>query len=164
MSEDSSQDESGIKDVAESTTVAPPTKPIEDIQEKQRKRDGKQQKHQDKLAKLSEDMFKNVSEYVQGELLATSQDYKLLEKMNQRTKVKYAGMTHTTVEMTEFMKTMQQKYESFTPHLQQIDEIDQNVAELEKVVMMLDAYTLKLEDKFKQVKAKQKARRIRPGT
>jgi len=101
-------------------------------------------------------MFIHASEYIQGELLATSQDYKLLEKMNKITTQKYKRMTENASEMAEFMGLLQKKYESFKPYLEQIDEIERSIGELEKTVDMLDAYTTRIEGKFKRARVRTK--------
>lgn len=41
---------------------------------------------------------------------------------------------------------------SFEPQLKKIDEIDASLTELERTLNALDAYTLRLENKFKYLK------------
>lgn len=41
---------------------------------------------------------------------------------------------------------------AFEPHLQKIDEIDASLTDLERTLNALDAYTLRLENKFKYLK------------
>jgi len=103
------------------------------------------------LPELTSTMFSNISAYLKGELLATSEDYKLLESMNLAASEKYAEMTDVAKGLTSFMKDLQIKYKDFNPYLEKIDEIDTNVTELEKTVLLLDEYTRRLETKFKNL-------------
>eukprot|EP01112_Ceratiomyxa_fruticulosa_P020322 TRINITY_DN688_c0_g2_i1.p1 TRINITY_DN688_c0_g2~~TRINITY_DN688_c0_g2_i1.p1 ORF type:complete len:215 (+),score=67.18 TRINITY_DN688_c0_g2_i1:99-647(+) len=103
------------------------------------------------LEDASKTLFQNIAAYIKGELLATSEDYKLLENMNTLATEKYKEMTEAAVGLTTFMKALQEKYETFTPYLQQIDDIDKNVSDLEKTVTLLDDYTKRLEAKFKTI-------------
>jgi len=84
--------------------------------------------------------------------LATSEDYKLLENMNVVTKEKYGEMTTMAGKLGESMKLLQEKYKTFQPYLEKIDEIDASVTDLEKTVVLLDEYTQRLEEKFKHLK------------
>jgi len=105
----------------------------------------------DTLPELTTAMFYNISAYLKGELLATSEDYKLLESMNLLASEKYVEMTDVAKGLTSFMKDLQIKYKDFQPYLEKIDEIDTNVTELEKTVLLLDDYTKRLETKFKNL-------------
>jgi len=96
-------------------------------------------------------MFANIAAYLKGELTATTNDYKLLATMNSVCTTKYAEMTDVAKGLTSFMKDLQQKYQDFKPYLDQIDEIDANVTELEKTVVLLDDYSKRLEWKFKNI-------------
>ena len=44
--------------------------------------------------------------------------------------------------------------ETFTPYLEQIDQVDQNLAALEQATKEIDEYSKRLEAKFKKVLAK----------
>jgi len=96
-------------------------------------------------------MFTNIAAYLKGELTATTNDYKLLANMNSVSSTKYMEMSEVARGLTSFMKDLQQKYEDFKPYLDKIDEIDVNVAELEKTVALLDDYSKRLEWKFKNI-------------
>merc|ERR1712093_737752 len=69
--------------------------------------------NQKELVRNTEAMFKNISEYIQGELLVTSSDYKLLEQMNHVTTEKYKAMTDQATDLVLFMEELQKKYVSF---------------------------------------------------
>ena len=53
------------------------------------------QSHIQELANLSDDLFKKVNVYLQGEVDATVQDYKLLQEMNSVTTERYDKMLVT---------------------------------------------------------------------
>jgi biogenesis of lysosome-related organelles complex 1 subunit 2 len=108
------------------------------------------------LTESTQTMFDNVSKYLQAELQATSEDFKLLETMNNVTREKYKDMTEITKNLTAFMDEMQKKYAEFEPYLKKIDEIDANVNELEHTVQLLDDYTRRLEEKFKKLALQRK--------
>jgi len=96
-------------------------------------------------------MFRNIAAYLKGELTATTNDYKLLANMNAVCSNKYTEMSEVASGLTSFMKDLQQKYQDFKPYLDKIDEIDANVSELEKTVVLLDEYSKRLEWKFKKI-------------
>jgi biogenesis of lysosome-related organelles complex 1 subunit 2 len=109
-------------------------------------------KREEELIKYTKELFENVSKYLQGELRATSGDYQLLENINKITKEKYEEMTKIAKGLAEYMNSLQEKYRELQPYLEKIDEIDASVTELEKVVALLDNYTLKLEEKIRVLK------------
>eukprot|EP01122_Echinamoeba_exundans_P017157 TRINITY_DN8948_c0_g1_i1.p1 TRINITY_DN8948_c0_g1~~TRINITY_DN8948_c0_g1_i1.p1 ORF type:complete len:164 (+),score=53.64 TRINITY_DN8948_c0_g1_i1:563-1054(+) len=105
--------------------------------------------------KLQTDMvelFDHLGAYLKGELLATSDDYKLLEQMNQVAKSKYEDMTTMAATLVRHMQELQDKYQKYQPYLAKIDEVESSLTELEKTCLLLDEYTLKLENKFKYLK------------
>uniref|UniRef100_A0A6B2LQJ2 Biogenesis of lysosome-related organelles complex 1 subunit 2 n=1 Tax=Arcella intermedia TaxID=1963864 RepID=A0A6B2LQJ2_9EUKA len=116
-------------------------------QRKQQRREQQQYSH-DLLVKDTNTLFQNLANYLNNELLVTSEDYKLLHQMNLLTKDKYADMTAMTSQLVASMNELQLKYKSFEPHLNKIDEIEVSVNELEKTVILLNEYTKKLEAKF----------------
>eukprot|EP01121_Diplochlamys_sp_Union-15-3_P011392 TRINITY_DN3302_c0_g4_i1.p1 TRINITY_DN3302_c0_g4~~TRINITY_DN3302_c0_g4_i1.p1 ORF type:complete len:203 (-),score=48.73 TRINITY_DN3302_c0_g4_i1:19-579(-) len=124
----------------------------EEKRKRHEKRQAEAQKRETDLVYSTQTLFRTLSDYLRGELLATSEDYKLLENMNNVTKEKYVEMTEMAVKLGEQMTLLQQKYKSFQPYLEKIDEIDTSVNELEKTVVLLDEYTLRLEEKFKHLK------------
>jgi len=134
----------------EAATEAPPQA---DVREKERqKRRAQQLESHEILTENTQIMFENLVKYLQGELLVTSSDYKLLHQMNAVTRDKYVEMTRMTSALVGSMTELQEKYKEFAPYLQKIDDIDASVAELERVVLVLDEYTKRLEAKFEQLK------------
>ncbi|CAH1794528.1 unnamed protein product [Owenia fusiformis] len=97
------------------------------------------------------DMFHKTSEYLRGELSATSEDYKLLEQMNRATLMKYAESKQIAANVATAMNDLNEKYKGLQPYLEQIDQIEDNVANLEQAAYRLDAYSKRLESKFKQL-------------
>ncbi|XP_069476173.1 biogenesis of lysosome-related organelles complex 1 subunit 2 [Ambystoma mexicanum] len=103
------------------------------------------------INELCKDMFTKMSTYLSGELTATSEDYKLLEKMNKLTCLKYMEMKDIAINISRNLKDLNQNYASLQPHLDQIDQIEEQVAALELAAYKLDAYSKKLEAKFKKL-------------
>ncbi|XP_059802438.1 biogenesis of lysosome-related organelles complex 1 subunit 2 [Hypanus sabinus] len=103
------------------------------------------------INELCKDMFTKMSVYLQGELTATCEDYKLLENMNKLTSLKYLEMKEIAVNINRNLKDLNQKYANLQPYLDQINQIEEQVAALEQAAYRLDAYSKKLEAKFKKL-------------
>ncbi|XP_036617833.1 biogenesis of lysosome-related organelles complex 1 subunit 2-like [Trichosurus vulpecula] len=100
---------------------------------------------------LCQDIFSKMATYLTGELTATSEDYKLLENMNQLTSSKYLEMKDIAVNVSKNLKDLNQKYAALQPYLDQITLIEEQVAALEQAAYKLDAYSKKLEAKYKKL-------------
>ncbi|XP_077999324.1 biogenesis of lysosome-related organelles complex 1 subunit 2-like [Glandiceps talaboti] len=100
---------------------------------------------------MCQDMFMKLEEYLKGDLAATCEDYKLLEKMNRLTIHKYSEMRQMTSSIATSMQTLNDRYKSLQPYLDQIDQVEESVANLEQAAYRLDAYSKRLETKFKQL-------------
>ncbi|XP_036592907.1 biogenesis of lysosome-related organelles complex 1 subunit 2-like [Trichosurus vulpecula] len=98
---------------------------------------------------LCQDLFSKMATYLTGELTATSEDYKVLENMNKLTSLKYLEMKHIAVNISRNLKDSNQKYGALQPYLDQITLIEEQVAALEQAAYKLDAYSKKLEAKYK---------------
>merc|ERR1712137_654171 len=105
----------------------------------------------EELQNATQEMFERMTAYLMGELNSTSEDYQLLEKMNSLTAQKYFDMANTAEQLTVFMKELREKYTTFQPFLEKIDQLEKGVQSLEDVVQQLDEYSKRLEAKFKQV-------------
>lgn len=103
------------------------------------------------VASLNTDAFNALVSYVQEDLSSVVEDYKLLERMNRVTIAKYAEMKEVSTTVHIEMVKINEKYRSLVPCLEQIDQIEENVASLEEVAHRLDAYSKRLEAKFKQL-------------
>lgn len=104
--------------------------------------------HDPHLNHLASLMFSKSSEWIQGELESTTEEYKLLEQMNSVTATKYSDMRQITSNIAKGMAALNLKYAELEPYLKQIDEIDESVTQLETAAFKLDAYSKKLEAKF----------------
>eukprot|EP00062_Callorhinchus_milii_P001531 gi/632936747/ref/XP_007895938.1/ PREDICTED: biogenesis of lysosome-related organelles complex 1 subunit 2 isoform X1 [Callorhinchus milii] len=100
---------------------------------------------------LCKDMFTKMAVYLQGELTATCEDYKLLENMNKLTSLKYLEMKDIAVNISRNLKDLNHEYASLQPYLDQINQIEERVAALEQAAYRLDAYSKRLEAKFKKL-------------
>ncbi|XP_063302283.1 biogenesis of lysosome-related organelles complex 1 subunit 2-like [Pelobates fuscus] len=102
------------------------------------------------INELCKDMFNKMSCYLTGELLATCEDYKLLENMNKLTCLKYMEIKDIS-ENIRNLKDLNKTYASLQPYLEQINQIEEQVASLENAAYKLDAYSKRLEAKFKKL-------------
>lgn len=101
------------------------------------------------LNELAATMFEKTGQYIQSELSATLDDYRLTEEMNKATVAKYSDMQQIAGSVTKALKDLNGKCECLKPYLDQIDEVEDSVAKLEQVAYKLDAYSKRLEVKFK---------------
>ncbi|PIK52840.1 putative biogenesis of lysosome-related organelles complex 1 subunit 2 [Apostichopus japonicus] len=93
---------------------------------------------------LTRDMFTKLTDYVRGDLASTAEDYKLLEQMNKVTTKKYTDMKQMAIDLENGMKELNEKYSSLQQYLDQIDQIEENTANLEQAALRLDAYSKRL--------------------
>uniref|UniRef100_A0A8C5WDN3 Biosis of lysosomal organelles complex 1 subunit 2 n=1 Tax=Leptobrachium leishanense TaxID=445787 RepID=A0A8C5WDN3_9ANUR len=96
------------------------------------------------INELCKDMFNKMSCYLSGELLATCEDYKLLENMNKLTCLKYMEMKDIAENISRNLKDLNKTYASLQPYLDQINQIEEQVASLENAAYKLDAYSKRL--------------------
>ncbi|CAL1592929.1 unnamed protein product [Knipowitschia caucasica] len=100
---------------------------------------------------LCGDMFEKMAIFLQGELTATCDDYRLLENMNKLTSLKYMEMKDISINISRNLQDLNNKYASLQPYLDQINEIEEHVTSLEQAAYKLDAYSKKLEARFKKL-------------
>ncbi|XP_073711985.1 biogenesis of lysosome-related organelles complex 1 subunit 2 [Misgurnus anguillicaudatus] len=103
------------------------------------------------INELCRDMFDKMAVFLQGELTATCEDYKLLENMNKLTSLKYMEMKDISINISRNLQDLNQKYASLQPYLDQINQIEEQVTSLEQAAYKLDTYSKKLEAKFKKL-------------
>ncbi|XP_072491284.1 biogenesis of lysosome-related organelles complex 1 subunit 2-like [Notamacropus eugenii] len=101
------------------------------------------------ITRLCQDTFSKMVTYLTGELTVTSENYKLLENVNKLTSLTYLEMKDTTVNISRNLKDLNQKYATFQPYLDQIPLIEEQVAALEQAACKSNAYSKKLETKYK---------------
>ena len=109
-----------------------------------------QQPSQETLDDLSRDMFEKVATYFHGELDAAAEDYAVLEKMNRVTTAKYVDMKTTGANIAKALNELNEKYAAIAPQLEQIDQVEESVAQLEEAAQKLDLYSRELEKRWKQ--------------
>ncbi|KAK2160738.1 hypothetical protein LSH36_127g06053 [Paralvinella palmiformis] len=102
------------------------------------------------VTQLCRDTFHKTAEYINGELVCTAEDYRLLENMNKATLNKYIEMKQITSNISKSIKDLNEKCK-YIPYLEKIDQIEESVASLEQAAYKLDAYSKRLESKFKQL-------------
>ncbi|CAF0828073.1 unnamed protein product [Brachionus calyciflorus] len=102
------------------------------------------------LEQLSKDMIKSTGDYIKEEIDICISDYKLLEQMNKLVTDKYKNLTKYTTGISSEMEKLNEAYATLTPLLSQIDEVEKCVGELEQSAAKLDAYSKRLDTKFKQ--------------
>ncbi|KAI4905336.1 hypothetical protein NFI96_015507 [Prochilodus magdalenae] len=100
------------------------------------------------INELCRDMFDKMAVFLQGELTATCEDYKLLENMNKLTSLKYMEMKDISINISRNLQDLNQKYASLQPYLDQINQIEEQVTALEQAAYKLDTYSKKLELKM----------------
>ncbi|CAL8307088.1 unnamed protein product [Lota lota] len=103
------------------------------------------------INELCTDMFDKMAVFLQGELTATCEDYRLLENMNKLTSLKYMEMKDISINISRNLQDLNNKYASLQPYLDQINQIEEQVSSLEQAAYKLDAYSKKLEAKFKKL-------------
>uniref|UniRef100_A0A672T6M4 Biogenesis of lysosome-related organelles complex 1 subunit 2-like n=1 Tax=Sinocyclocheilus grahami TaxID=75366 RepID=A0A672T6M4_SINGR len=110
------------------------------------------------INELCRDMFDKMSVFLQGELTATCEDYKLLENMNKLTSLKYMEMKDISINISRNLQDLNQKYASLQPYLDQINQIEEQVTALEQAAYKLDTYSKKLEAKYRLLEPFARAR------
>nr|CAG4646720.1 EOG090X0J9J [Macrothrix elegans] len=105
--------------------------------------------HDPTLNRLAVTMFEKISEYLQAEMTSSESEYQLLEQMNKVTAAKYKDLTQIAVNVGKGLVELNEKFQNLQGYLEQIDQIEDNLSKLEHAAYKLDAYTVRLENKFK---------------
>lgn len=126
MSQDQPTDQSSSKD------PSPPTKDEEEV-----------------ISRLADDLLKKTGSYVRSELEVSLADYKLLEDMNGATAKKYSDLKLLSHRVSQSMEDLDSNFSRLSPYLEKIDGLEAKVARLEEVAYSLDAYSKRLETKFR---------------
>ncbi|UYV77814.1 BLOC1S2 [Cordylochernes scorpioides] len=101
------------------------------------------------LTLLATLMFEKTADYLKDELTATTADYQVLEDMNKVAITKYTDMKQIAQNVGRALQELDNKYATLKPYLDHIDQVEDSVAKLEQVAYKLDAYSKRLEAKFK---------------
>ncbi|KAI9599197.1 biogenesis of lysosome-related organelles complex-1 subunit 2-domain-containing protein [Syncephalis fuscata] len=104
----------------------------------------------DRLNKLADTALNKAARQLQGELLVASNDYKLLEDINQQTLTEYKAMGSSVKKISQQGLPMRNTYQAYRPELEQIDAIVRQVDQLDKMAKQLDSYTRALELQVQQ--------------
>lgn len=96
-------------------------------------------------------MFRKIAEYVRSEMLATSEDYKLLENMNNMTKERYVELAGVAQELMLEVGKLRTTYSDFEPYLARIDEISEQADVISNIADELDEYTKSLEARLMRI-------------
>ncbi|KAF9184114.1 biogenesis of lysosome- organelles complex 1 subunit 2 [Haplosporangium sp. Z 767] len=96
-------------------------------------------------------MFRKITEYVRSEMLATGEDYKLLENMNIMTKERYSELAVTAQGLMQEVGKLRTTYSDFEPYLARIEEISQQAEMISNIAAELDEYTKSLETRLKRI-------------
>ncbi|KAI9559080.1 hypothetical protein GHT06_015869 [Daphnia sinensis] len=107
--------------------------------------------HDPTLNRLAVTMFQKIHEYLQAELTSSESEYQLLEQMNKVTADKYRDLTQVAANVGKGIIELNSKF-----YLEQIDQIEDNISKLEHAAYKLDAYTVRLENKFKALTAEKR--------
>lgn len=106
------------------------------------------------LPKLTQDMIQSTGDYIKSEVDLCVADYKTLESMNKLVKEKYLNYTTLAEAISNEMVDLNTSFDKLQPFLAQIDEIEKCLGVLEQSASKLDAYSKRLEAKYKQIAEK----------
>ncbi|KAF9149987.1 biogenesis of lysosome- organelles complex 1 subunit 2 [Linnemannia schmuckeri] len=106
---------------------------------------------QEHVSRASQEMFRKVADYIRAEMLATGEDYKLLENMNIVTKDRYSELAGVAQELMQEVGKLRTTYSDFEPYLERIDEISQQAETISNIAAELDEYTKSLELRLKRI-------------
>lgn len=98
---------------------------------------------------MAETLFARTRDYVQAEMGATLDEYRLLEEMNSQTAAKYVEMKSLASGLGLAGAELRDRGAALEPLLAKVDALDEKVARLEELAYALDAYSKRLEAKFK---------------
>ncbi|KAH7046213.1 biogenesis of lysosome-related organelles complex-1 subunit 2-domain-containing protein [Linnemannia elongata] len=106
---------------------------------------------QEHVSRACQEMFRKVADYIRAEMLATGEDYKLLENMNIVTKDRYSELAGVAQELMQEVGKLRTTYSDFEPYLERIDEISQQAETISNIAAELDEYTKSLELRLKRI-------------
>lgn len=90
------------------------------------------------------EMFEKVTEYLNGELAVTVEEYQLLLRLNQMSLAKYSDMSALARRLNEVSQRLSDKFVSLQPYCDLIDQVEGSVSALEQTAYRLDAYCKRL--------------------
>ncbi|XP_038880795.1 biogenesis of lysosome-related organelles complex 1 subunit 2 [Benincasa hispida] len=107
--------------------------------------------NRDELAESLNEFFTSVSEMIKSDLLGSSNQLALLERMNLRVAEEYKGFGDVASGMRVFVEQLKSKSGGFDEYIHQIEKIEHQVTEFEAVISMLDKHVSMLESKVLSV-------------
>eukprot|EP00002_Diphylleia_rotans_P001740 TRINITY_DN10982_c0_g1_i1.p1 TRINITY_DN10982_c0_g1~~TRINITY_DN10982_c0_g1_i1.p1 ORF type:complete len:140 (+),score=37.66 TRINITY_DN10982_c0_g1_i1:47-466(+) len=105
--------------------------------------------HAPTVYQSTEQLFQSAGSIAKTELQLHINDYALYQEMHKQTTEKYKAMAQNASSIADNFESLHTKYTEIEPHLQEIDKVDESLESLEQTVALLDAYTRRLETKFK---------------
>ncbi|KAJ1953742.1 biogenesis of lysosome- organelles complex 1 subunit 2 [Linderina pennispora] len=105
----------------------------------------------DPIQNASKKAFHSSALYLQSELEASGNDLSLLEKLNDAAISKYEGVSRQTQDMLVHGYKIKQTYKEMEMQLAEIDDLVASIDSLEQMAQELDAYSLQLETRFKNL-------------
>ncbi|KAL0210342.1 hypothetical protein RCL1_004778 [Eukaryota sp. TZLM3-RCL] len=103
------------------------------------------------MSQIPQQLVNEVSEVISTDIKVAQSSFKLLESVNSAALEQVSQLTHLGDDLTTTVTHLHEKYQECIPVFEKIDIIDQKVAELEKVVHLLDQYSKKLEQRVKKL-------------
>ncbi|EKX54077.1 hypothetical protein GUITHDRAFT_150145 [Guillardia theta CCMP2712] len=96
-------------------------------------------------------MMEKVMKQMKGDMLAASEEYNLLDKMQTTTEAKMKELVSATSNINENLETLEKKKKELNPLLDQITDLETSVDELLNTAQLLDDYSKKIESKYKEI-------------
>ncbi|KAI8054517.1 biogenesis of lysosome-related organelles complex-1 subunit 2-domain-containing protein [Syncephalis plumigaleata] len=104
----------------------------------------------ERLNKLADTALGKMARQLQGELLVASNDYQLLEDINQNMLSEYKSMNENVRAISQQGLPMRNTYQAYWPEVDHINAIVRQVEQLDKMAKQLDSYTQMLEQQVQQ--------------
>ncbi|KAL0230914.1 hypothetical protein GEMRC1_010319 [Eukaryota sp. GEM-RC1] len=103
------------------------------------------------LPALSDKLLTDISTALKCDIDQTTSGFKLVQKVNEVAQDQISEMLSVTDDLSTSVNNLKTKYEQYKPMLDEIDAIDQRTLELEKVIKLLDQYSVHLEQRVKKI-------------
>jgi biogenesis of lysosome-related organelles complex 1 subunit 2 len=103
------------------------------------------------LRSLSASAVDAVAAYLRTDLESTLDDYALLENMNRAASAKYVAMKDSAKQVESSFRVLNEREQQLAVHFLELQRIEHTLQSIEDVAYRLDAYSKRLETKFKQL-------------
>ncbi|KNC96159.1 uncharacterized protein SPPG_08547 [Spizellomyces punctatus DAOM BR117] len=101
---------------------------------------------------VAEDTLVKVAEAIRNDVTAAGDDLTVLQSMTALARDRYAEYNATAQELIAGMGKVQHTYAEMETYIDQIFDVERQVASIEQVVSELDDYTKRLEESLKRRK------------